>query len=120
MPDYSTGLLPHILAAKVGCWPVNLYPVDGERLAGIEGTNRWVGDESMRPDLQSTSVAANPAVALKGRADHDCLAANRDGAADGRVLRPYQSRRSRYREAVRYRHRYLADVVVGDVEEHQT
>ena len=68
--------------------PVNLHLVDGERLAGIEGTNRWVGDESMRPNLQSTSVAVNPAVALKGRADHDCLAANRDGAADGRVLRP--------------------------------
>src|SRR5947209_1871006 len=74
----------------------------------------------MRADLQTTSVAVDPPTALKGRADHHRLVADRDGVADSRVLRPYRSRRSRYRDPVRNRLWYLVDVVIGDVKEHHT
>src|SRR5580658_7999244 len=74
----------------------------------------------MGADLQATSVAVEPATALQGGTEHNRLAADWDGAADGRVLRPDRSRRSGYREPVRNHLRYLADVVVSDVEEHHT
>src|SRR4051794_15726165 len=74
----------------------------------------------MRADLQATPVPVDPTAALKGRADHYRLAADRDGVANRRVLRSYRSRRSRYRDPMRNRLWYQTDVVVGDIEEHHT
>src|SRR5581483_8334496 len=97
---------------------VNLYPVDGELLAHVKRAVHRIGDKAMRTDLQAASVAIDPAVALKRRADYHRLTAYRDEVAQGRVLCPNWSRRRGGRDAMRDRLRYLGGGVIGNVEEH--
>ena len=98
---------------------IHFDPVDGKSFTGIQRPVHRVGHETMRPDLQATTVRVHPAVSLHRRTQHNRVhAAYLHRPAHHHGLGHALDLRDGNGHPVRDGARYLAGIGVGDIEEH--